>query len=185
VASEQKRRGRPRILDDAAILDSALRVFAVHGYEGMSLRSLNSELGLSHGTINQRFGTKEQLYLEAVDHGFSGLLADMRSIVESEPLPGDPLDASVVLRPLEPSPPSALAREVTESLRIPTIGIGAGIHTSGQVLVLHDAIGANPGHVPKFVRNFMSGQTGLAGALTAYVTAVKDGSFPVEGVHTY
>jgi TetR/AcrR family transcriptional regulator len=92
VASEQKRRGRPRILDDAAILDSALRVFAVHGYEGMSLRSLNSELGLSHGTINQRFGTKEQLYLEAVDHGFSGLLADMRSIVESEPLPGDPLD---------------------------------------------------------------------------------------------
>jgi 3-methyl-2-oxobutanoate hydroxymethyltransferase len=39
--------------------------------------------------------------------------------------------------------------------------------------------------VPKFVRNFMQGQAGLAGALAAYVAAVKDGSFPVEGVHTY
>lgn len=67
-------------------------MFAVHGYEGMSLRALNTELGLSHGTINQRFGTKEQLYLDAIDHGFSGLLADMRAIVEAEPLPADPLD---------------------------------------------------------------------------------------------
>lgn len=92
MTSSPKRRGRPRILDDDAILESALRVFAVHGYEGMSLRSLNSELGLSHGTINQRFGTKEQLYLEAVDHGFTHLLADMRAIVEAEPLPADPLD---------------------------------------------------------------------------------------------
>jgi 3-methyl-2-oxobutanoate hydroxymethyltransferase len=81
--------------------------------------------------------------------------------------------------------PSALARELTESLRIPVIGIGAGVHTSGQVLVLHDAIGATAGHVPKFVRNFMEGQPSLAAAVGGYVRAVKDGSFPVEGVHTY
>jgi len=64
-------------------------------------------------------------------------------------------------------------------------GSGAGAHTSGQVLVLHDAIGATHGHVPKFVRNFMEGQTSLAAAVAAYVRAVKDGAFPVEGIHTY
>lgn len=92
MTSEQKRRGRPKIHADDAILDSALRVFATHGYEGMSMRSLNSELGLSHGTINQRFGTKEDLYLEAIDHGFTALLHDMVEIMASEPLPDDPLE---------------------------------------------------------------------------------------------
>ena len=92
MTSPQKRRGRPKIHADGAILDSALRVFATHGYEGMSMRSLNSELGLSHGTINQRFGTKDELYLEAVDHGFAALLRDMAELTNSEPLPDDPLE---------------------------------------------------------------------------------------------
>lgn len=92
MTPQQKRRGRPKIHDDGAILDSALRVFATHGYEGMSMRSLNSELGLSHGTINQRFGTKEQLYLDAIDHGFSLLLSDMTDILGREDLPDDPLE---------------------------------------------------------------------------------------------
>ena len=51
-------RGRPRIRQDDEILDAALRAFASQGYDAMSLRSLNAELGLSHGTISQRFGTK-------------------------------------------------------------------------------------------------------------------------------
>ena len=92
MTPEQKRRGRPKIHDDGAILDSALRVFATHGYEGMSMRSLNSELGLSHGTINQRFGTKEQLYVEAVDYGFTQLLRDLTDIVDKDELPDDPLE---------------------------------------------------------------------------------------------
>lgn len=92
MTSDSKRRGRPKIHDDGAILDSALRVFATHGYEGMSMRSLNGELGLSHGTINQRFGTKEQLYLDAIDHGFSALLREMVAIIGAEPLPADPLE---------------------------------------------------------------------------------------------
>lgn len=120
-------------------------------------------------------------------HALGGYRVQGRDEARAAQLRADALalqEAGATLLVLEMTP-SALAREVTESLRIPTIGIGAGIHTSGQVLVLHDAIGANPGHVPKFVRNFMQGQAGLADALAAYVTAVKDGSFPVEGVHTY
>ena len=56
------------------------------------MRALNSELGLSHGTINQRFGTKENLYVEAIDHGFAGLLADVNALLRSEEMPQDPLE---------------------------------------------------------------------------------------------
>ena len=74
--------------------------------------------------------------------------------------------------------PVALAAQVTQQLTIPTIGIGAGVDCSGQVLVLHDMLGAFPGHRPKFVKNFMEGQGSIAGAFQAYVAAVKDKSFP-------
>jgi 3-methyl-2-oxobutanoate hydroxymethyltransferase len=74
--------------------------------------------------------------------------------------------------------PSALGKEVTELLSIPTIGIGAGVDCSGQVLVMHDMLGVFPGHRPRFVRNFMEGQTSIDGAVNAYVTAVKDKTFP-------
>ena len=69
IASAETR-GRPRLRRDDEILDAALLAFASHGYAGMSLRKLNSELGLSHGTISHRYGSKERLYYAAVDHGF-------------------------------------------------------------------------------------------------------------------
>lgn len=74
--------------------------------------------------------------------------------------------------------PSLLAQEVTEAVDIPVIGIGAGAATDGQVLVLHDMLGLNPGHTPKFVKNFMVGADSIQTALHNYVSAVKDGSFP-------
>ena len=74
--------------------------------------------------------------------------------------------------------PSPLAAQVTDRLVIPTIGIGAGKECSGQVLVLHDALDVAPGPKPRFVRNFMAGQDSIVGAMAAYVTAVRDGSFP-------
>jgi AcrR family transcriptional regulator len=70
-------RGRPRIRQDDEILDAALRAFASQGYDAMSLRSLNAELGLSHGTISQRFGTKERLYYAAIDRGFTTFFEDI------------------------------------------------------------------------------------------------------------
>ncbi len=73
--------------------------------------------------------------------------------------------------------PSALAAEITRSVCIPVIGIGAGVDTDGQVLVLHDMLGMNS-QPAKFVRNFMTGQTSIADALAAYVRAVKEGRFP-------
>lgn len=74
--------------------------------------------------------------------------------------------------------PAKLAAEVTASLSIPTIGIGAGRDCSGQVLVLHDLLGVFPGKKAKFVRNFMDGANSIQQAVENYVRAVKDGSFP-------
>jgi len=74
--------------------------------------------------------------------------------------------------------PTGLGKEVTDLLTMPTIGIGAGPDCSGQVLVMHDLLGVFPGRKARFVKNFMDGQTSIDAAVTAYVTAVKDGSFP-------
>jgi len=81
--------------------------------------------------------------------------------------------------------PSELAGEITGSLGIPVIGIGAGPRCSGQVLVLHDALGLSPGRVPRFVRNFLDGAGSIDAALRAYVRAVKQREFPEHGLHTY
>ncbi|MCP3707393.1 3-methyl-2-oxobutanoate hydroxymethyltransferase [Paraburkholderia sp. CNPSo 3274] len=74
--------------------------------------------------------------------------------------------------------PAALGAEVTKQLRIPTIGIGAGVDCSGQVLVLHDMLGIFPGKRPRFVKDFMAGQPDIESAVRAYVQAVKEGAFP-------
>ena len=75
--------------------------------------------------------------------------------------------------------PSELAKEITLAVKIPVIGIGAGSDTDGQVLVLHDMLGLSlTGRVPKFVKNFMTGQPDIQSALGAYVTEVKAVSFP-------
>ena len=75
--------------------------------------------------------------------------------------------------------PGELAAEITQALKIPVIGIGAGNATDGQVLVLHDMLGLSlSGRAPKFVKNFMQGQPDIPSALRAYVEAVKNTSFP-------
>lgn len=74
--------------------------------------------------------------------------------------------------------PTALGKEVTEMLAMPTIGIGAGADCSGQVLVMHDMLGVFPGRKARFVKNFMEGQTSIEDAVRAYIAAVKDKSFP-------
>lgn len=74
--------------------------------------------------------------------------------------------------------PAKLAEKVTESLSIPTIGIGAGIHCDGQVLVLHDMLGMNKEFNPRFVRHYADLQDTVTGAVGQYIKDVKGGSFP-------
>jgi 3-methyl-2-oxobutanoate hydroxymethyltransferase len=74
--------------------------------------------------------------------------------------------------------PSPLAKQVTDALRIPTIGIGAGVDCSGQVLVLHDMLDVFPGKKAKFVKNFMQGAGSIQAAVESYVKEVKAKTFP-------
>ncbi|MEZ5448490.1 MAG: 3-methyl-2-oxobutanoate hydroxymethyltransferase [Thiolinea sp.] len=75
--------------------------------------------------------------------------------------------------------PVTLADEITASLDIPVIGIGAGRGCDGQVLVLHDMLGITP-RAPKFSQDFMQAGRTIPQAVRAYASAVQDGSFPAD-----
>ena len=125
-----------------------------------------AHLGLTPQSVHQLGGYKVQgKTIESAEH----LKADAKLLQE----------AGAVLLVIE-AIPTALGKEVTELLTMPTIGIGAGPDCSGQVLVMHDLLGVFPGRKAKFVKNFMEGQTNIEAAVSAYVGAVKDGSFPAQ-----
>lgn len=74
--------------------------------------------------------------------------------------------------------PITLGEQVTKALAIPVIGIGAGPHCDGQVLVCYDMLGITPGKRPKFSKDFLAGRGSVAEAIAAYADAVRDGGFP-------
>lgn len=76
--------------------------------------------------------------------------------------------------------PAALAREVSESLSIPTIGIGAGKYCDGQVLVMHDMLGINSEFKPRFIRQYLNLEPLIENAVKQYITDVKSNDFPNE-----
>ncbi len=89
--------------------------------------------------------------------------------------------------------PASLARSITESINVPTIGIGAGVDCSGQVLVLHDLLGIYTGPAtknptefksPRFVRNFLKETNNIQDAVSTYVQSVKNKTFPAVE-HSY
>ena len=74
--------------------------------------------------------------------------------------------------------PAVLATTITQSMGIPTIGIGAGPGCDGQVLVLYDMLGIISHKPPRFVKDFLRDTGNVAAAVAAYIKAVKDGSYP-------
>ena len=74
--------------------------------------------------------------------------------------------------------PLHLGQRVTAALAIPVIGIGAGPHCDGQVLVIHDMLGITPGKRPKFSKDFLAGRDSVAAAIAAYADDVRSGAFP-------
>jgi 3-methyl-2-oxobutanoate hydroxymethyltransferase len=123
-----------------------------------------AHVGLTPQSVHAFGGFKVQGKTEA---GANQLMRDSQAMQ----------DAGAQLLVLE-AVPSQLAADVTQQLRIPTIGIGAGVDCSGQVLVLHDMLGIFPGKRPRFVKDFMQGQPSIFAAVDAYVRAVKEGTFP-------
>lgn len=123
-----------------------------------------AHLGLTPQSVLRLGGYRVQGRGEAAGER---LLADARAVAE----------AGASLLVLE-CVPMELARRVTETVGIPTIGIGAGPHCDGQVLVLHDMLGLRHGRRPRFVRDFLADGGSVQGAFEAFVREVREGAFP-------
>ncbi|MFV0478402.1 MAG: 3-methyl-2-oxobutanoate hydroxymethyltransferase [Parahaliea sp.] len=128
-----------------------------------------AHLGLTPQSVNVFGGYRVQ---GRTPKGAKSILADAVEIQ----------DAGASLLVLE-CIPAHLAADISAKLDIPVIGIGAGVGTDAQVLVLHDLLGLSD-HQPRFVHNFMAGQSSVQAALRAFVDAVRTGRYPAEE-HAY
>ncbi len=129
-----------------------------------------AHLGLTPQYVHQLGGYKIQA---RSDEGRNKLVAEAKAAENA--------GAEMMLLELIPTP-SAIA--VTQALKIPTIGIGAGVDCSGQVLVLHDMLDVYPGKKARFVKNFLAGRSSVSEAVKAFVSEVKAGTFP-GAEHSY
>jgi 3-methyl-2-oxobutanoate hydroxymethyltransferase len=122
-----------------------------------------AHLGLTPQSVNTIGGYKVQGRGAAGDQ----LIADAKALQDA--------GAAVVLVELIPTP---LGKRLEEALHVPTIGIGAGPHTTGQVLVLHDILDVTPGKKARFVKNYLAQAGSVQAAFAAFVQEVKSGAYP-------
>ncbi|OQW41010.1 MAG: 3-methyl-2-oxobutanoate hydroxymethyltransferase [Proteobacteria bacterium SG_bin4] len=123
-----------------------------------------AHIGLTPQSVHQIGGYKLQ---GNTDRAAKQLLEDAKALEKS--------GAGMIVLELIPA---KLAKKISQSLTIPTIGIGAGPDCAGQVLVLHDMLGLSQGKKPRFVKDFMVNTNSIQEAITQYVSAVKTGQFP-------
>ncbi len=119
-------------------------------------------------------------------HQFGGYRVQGKNYLDARQIKKDALDlqkAGVFALVLE-GMPMELAAEITAELEIPTIGIGAGSHCDGQILVTQDMLGMNLDFAPKFVKKYSEVGTAIRSAVQAYVDEVRSGAFP-DKAHSY
>ena len=169
--------------DPITALHSAVRIMKESGSDGVKLEGgeeiidsvkkiitagipVMGHLGLTPQSVHQLGGYGLQAKEEAAAEK---LIADAKMLEEAGCF-------AVVLEKI----PAALAKRVSEALTIPTIGIGAGVGTDGQVLVIHDMLGINKGFSPKFLRRYADLHTIMTEAVSNYIEDVKSCDFPNE-----
>lgn len=121
-------------------------------------------IGLTPQSIHRMGGYRVQ---GRQDEQARQLLADAQAVAEAGAF-------ALVLEGI----PSELARQITAAVSIPTIGIGAGVHCDGQVLVIHDILGLCEKYSPKFVKRFADVSETISQGIGDYIREVKDGTFP-------
>ncbi len=123
-----------------------------------------AHLGLTPQSVHKFGGFKVQ---GKEEKAASELIEDAKALEQS--------GAALLLVECIPAP---LTKKIMQAVSIPVIGIGCGPDTDGQILVMHDAIGAVLGKPAKFVKNFMQGNTSISAAFKDYVNEVKSGTYP-------
>ena len=129
-----------------------------------------AHLGLTPQSIHQLGGYKVQGKKE---DAAEKMIRDAKSLEEAGVF-------SLVLECV----PEKLAAEITSSISIPTIGIGAGVHCDGQVLVVNDMLGMYERMTPKFVKKYANLNMEIKKAVKTYITEVKTGNFP-DSEHSF
>ena len=169
--------------DPITALHSAVRIMKESGSDGVKLEGgeeiidsvkrilaagipVMGHLGLTPQSVHQLGGYSVQAKEEAAAEK---LIADAKLLEEAGCF-------AVVLEKI----PATLAKRVSEALTIPTIGIGAGVGTDGQVLVVHDMLGINKGFSPKFLRKYANLHDIMTEAVEHYISDVKSCDFPNE-----
>jgi len=161
--------------------DNGARLIQEGGAQMVKLEGGQTRLNVVRFLVEQDIPVCGHLGLQPQSiHKLGRYSVQCRDAASAESLMNNALalqDAGISLLVLE-CVPSDLARAVSERLEVPVIGIGAGPHCDGQVLVLHDMLGLHPGRPPRFVKNFLEGSSGIAEAVERYIAAVRAGQFP-------
>lgn len=166
----------------AAALDTAL-ILLTAGAQALKLEGVDGHEDVIHSLVQSGIPVMGHLGLQPQSmHAYGGFRVQGRSSESAQNIARqaaalEQLGAfAIVLECV----PSSLARTISTSLRVPTIGIGAGAACDGQILVLQDLLGMNTDFRPKFARPFLDGARCILDSLAAFDAAVKTGTFPAE-----
>ncbi len=166
----------------AAALDAAQRLMTA-GAQALKLEGLKGHEDVIQRLVQSGIPVMGHLGLQPQSvHAYGGYRVQGRTEEAAQDIVGqarmlEELGAfSIVLECI----PAEVAREVTEALRIPTVGIGAGAGCDGQILVLQDLLGLNVDFRPKFVRTFLDGACLVRKAVESFEQAVRAGTFPAR-----
>ena len=157
------------------LIDAGARMVKIEG--GSEHSDVIKTLISNNINICGHLGLQPQLVIKSDDYRVQGRDDSSAQTILNNALLLESLGVSVLV--LE-CIPSDLAKTISEKLTIPTIGIGAGVHCDGQVLVSYDMLGITTGKQPRFVRNFLSNQITISDAVESFVLEVKKGTFPSE-----
>jgi len=157
------------------LIDAGARMVKIEG--GSEHLDVIKTLISNNINICGHLGLQPQLVIKSDDYRVQGRDDSSAQTILNNALLLESLGVSVLV--LE-CIPSDLAKTISEKLTIPTIGIGAGVHCDGQVLVSYDMLGITTGKQPRFVRNFLSNQITISDAVESFVLEVKEGMFPSE-----
>ena len=158
-----------------SLIDAGARMVKIEG--GSEHSDVIKTLISNNINICGHLGLQPQLVIKSDDYKVQGRDENSAQTILNNALLLESLGVSVLV--LE-CIPSDLAKTISEKLTIPTIGIGAGVHCDGQVLVSYDMLGITTGKQPRFVRNFLNNQISISDAVESFVAEVKEGAFPSE-----
>jgi 3-methyl-2-oxobutanoate hydroxymethyltransferase len=178
--------GSFQVSDEAAV-ENAVRFVKEAGADAVKLEGGGPTLSRAHAIVGAGVPVMGHVGLTPQSATMlGGFKAQGRTAAKAEQLFEDALalEAAGCFAVVLEAVPAPVARRLTEALRVPTIGIGAGADCHGQVLVWHDLLGLYEGKAPRFVKRYADLAAQAKRAIETYVADVREGRFPEEQ-HTY